>query len=146
MMRKEKQDAESGVVHPVHGHVALNQYGEVIEQIRGLLVEGIEKQTRLKDWYLLNVGSLKSLLINKFLRESDTPKSALPVTFGDDIQSVIDQAKQQGKLTRLADKAGIVMFTPPPTAESSQGDLSPLGLVGITSHEIQKKGNMVATR
>ena len=138
MMRKEKRDAESGVVHPVHGHVALNQYGEVIEQIRGLLVEGIEKQTRLKDWYLLNVGSLKSLLINKFLRESDTPKSALPVTFGDDIQSVIDQAKQQGKLTRLADRAGIVMFTPPPTAESSQGDLSPLGLVGITSHEIQQ--------
>ena len=131
MMRKEKQDAENG-------DVALNQYGEVIEQIRGVLVDGIEKQTRFKDWYLLNVGSLKSLLINKFLRESDMPKADLPATFSTDIQSVIDQAKQQGKLTRLADKAGIVMFTPPPTAESSRAKHLPLGLVGITSHEIHE--------
>ena len=130
-MRKEKQDAENG-------DVALNQYGEVIEQIRGVLVDGIEKQTRFKDWYLLNVGSLKNLLISKFLREADMPKSDLPATFSADIQSVIDQAKAKGKLSRLADKAGIVMFRPPPTAESSQGDLSPLGLVGITSHEIHE--------
>ena len=130
MMRKEKQDAENGVV-------ALNQYGEVIEQIRGVLVDGIEKQTRFKDWYLLNVGSLKNLLISKFLRESDMPKADLPATFSTDIQSVIDQAKQQGKLTRLADKAGIVMFNPP-TAESSRAKHLPLGLVGITSHEIHE--------
>ena len=130
MMRKEKQDAENG-------EVALNQYGEVIEQIRGVLVEGVEKQTRFKDWYLLNVGSLKNLLISKFLRESDMPKSDLPASFSSDIQSVIDTAKQQGKLTRLADKAGIVMFNPP-TAESSRAMKSPLGLVGITSHEIHE--------
>ena len=130
MMRKEKQDAENGIV-------ALNQYGEVIEQIRGVLVDGIEKQTRFKDWYLLNVGSLKNLLISKFLRESDMPKADLPATFSTDIQSVIDQAKQQGKLTRLADKAGIVMFNPP-TAESSRAKHLPLGLVGITSHEIHE--------
>ena len=129
MMRKEKQDAENG-------EVALNQYGEVIEQIRGVLVDGIEKQTRFKDWYLLNVGSLKSLLISKFLREADMPKSALPASFSNDIQSVIDTAKQSGKLSTLANKAGIVMFTPPPKAESSRAIKSPLGLglVGITSH------------
>ena len=130
MMRKEKQDAENG-------EVALNQYGEVIEQIRGVLVEGVEKQTRFKDWYLLNMGSLKNLLISKFLREADMPKSDLPASFSNDIQSVIDTAKQQGKLTRLADKAGIVMFNPP-TAESSRAKHLPLGLVGITSHEIHE--------
>ena len=113
-----------------------NQYGERIEQIRG--IGGASPLiTRKKEWYLLNKDSLKTLLINKFLRESDTPKSALPVTFGDDIQSVIDTAKQQGKLTRLADKAGIVMFNPP-TAESSRAMKSPLGLVGITSHDIDQ--------
>ncbi len=135
MMRKVKQDAESEMQHPLHGQIALNQYGEVIEQIRGVLVEGVEKQTRLKDWYMLNVGSMKKLLIEKFMREADMPKSDLPASFSNDIQSVIDTAKQSGKLTRLANKAGIVMFTPPPQAESSRAMKSPLGLVGITSHE-----------
>ena len=130
MMRKEKQDTENG-------EAALNQYGEVIDQIRGVLVEGVEKQTRFKDWYLLNMGSLKTLLINKFLRESDMPKSDLPASFSSDIQSVIDTAKQSGKLTRLANKAGIVMFNQP-QAESSRAKNLPLGLVGITSHEIHE--------
>ena len=114
-----------------------NQYGERIEQIRG--IGGASPLiTRKKEWYLLNKDSLKTLLINKFLREADMPKSDLPASFSDDIQSVINTAKQSGKLSTLANKAGIVMFAPPPPqAESSRAIKSPLGLglVGITSHE-----------
>ena len=133
MMRKTKKDAENGA------QPALNQYGEIIEQVCGVMMNEAARFTRMKDWYLLNMGSLKRLLISKFLREADMPKSELPASFSNDIQSVIDTAKQSGKLTRLADNAGIVMFTPPPTAESSRAKHLPLGLglVGITSHEIQ---------
>ncbi len=123
MMRQPKQDAETATD-------ALNQYGEIINQVRGLLVDGAEVRTRLKDWYLLNIGSLNKLLVQKFLRESDTKKSDLPPTFSDDIQGVIDQAKTQGKLSKLAERAGIVMFS----SSSSLGGSPPLGLVGTTSH------------
>ncbi|UJS23364.1 replication endonuclease [Thiothrix winogradskyi] len=125
MMRQPKQDAETATD-------AHNQYGEVINQVRGLLVEDAEIRTRLKDWYLLNIGSLNKLLVQKFLRESDTKKSDLSPTFSDDIQGVIDQAKTQGKLHKLAERAGIVMFSP--SSSSSLGGSPPLGLVGTTSH------------
>ena len=128
MLRLAKQDHEEG-------KPALNQYGEVVQQIRGLLVEHVEKRTRLKDWYLLSMGSLKTLLINQFMRKAGVNKTDLPATFSDDIQGVIDVAKTKGKLTRLADQAGIVMFD---RASSSLGASAPLGLVGITSHEPEK--------
>ena len=129
MLRKPKMDHEEG-------KPALNQYGEVVEQIRGLLVHRVEKQTRFKDWYLLNVGSLKQMLINQFARESHTLKADLPVAFSDDIQAVIDIAKARGKLSRLADKAGIVMFNTGQASSSSCASAH-LGLVGITSHEVK---------
>ena len=122
----------------MQSNAVLNQYGEVVEQICGIARGEAERYTRLKDWYLLNVGSMKQLLINQFLREADMPKAAMPASFSNDIQAVIDQAKAKGKLSRLADKAGIVMFRPPPTAESSRAKHLPLGLVGITSHEIHE--------
>ena len=130
MMRESKQDAETA-------GDALNKYGEVIAQVRGLLVEGAEIRTRLKDWYLLNIGSLNKLLVQKFLRESDTSKSDMQPTFSDDIQGVIDQAKTQGKLGKLAARAGIVMFSP--SSSSSLGGSPPLGLVGATSHETKNR-------
>ncbi|MGB5597872.1 MAG: replication endonuclease [Thiothrix litoralis] len=127
MMRTTKQDAETG-------QDALNQYGETINQIRGLLVNGVEIRTRLKDWYLLNIGSLEKLLVEQFMRESDTARSDLQPAFSSDLQAVIAQAKEQGKLHRLADRAGVAMF---PSSSSSSGGSPPLGLglVGLTSHD-----------
>ena len=85
-------------------------------------------QTRLKDWYLLNMGSLRELLVKRFLRESGHVRSELPPNFASDIQQVINQAKEQGKVSRLANKANIELFS------SRMGGLPPLGLVGLTSH------------
>ena len=113
------------------GEPAVNAYGEYVNQVRGVLLTARNEfaQTRLKDWYLLNMGSLRELLIKKFLRESDQVRSELPHNFADDIQQVINQAKEQGKVSRLANKANIELFS------SRMGGLPPLGLVGLTSHD-----------
>ncbi|EIJ35725.1 replication endonuclease [Thiothrix nivea] len=132
MFRENKEDCETG-------SDAHNRYGEVIQQVRGLLVEGVEVRTRLKDWYLLNIGSLQKLLVQQYLRHSDTARADLPITFSDDIQAVIEQAKAQGKLTRLADHAGIVMFP----SSSLPGGSPPLGLVGASSHGKSGQGQEV---
>ena len=121
MLRLAKQDHDEG-------KSALNQYGEVVQQIRGLLVGEVEKRTRLKDWYLLNIGSLKTMLINQFVRQSGLHKADLSVKFGNDIQAVIDQAKAMHKLTRLANQVGIVMFNPS-RASPSSGASRPLDLL-----------------
>ena len=131
LLRKVRQTYADS--QTLQGETALNAYGEVIEQVCGIARGQVEQYTRMKDWYLLNIGSLKQLLIDRYTRESGSRKADLPPTFSDDIQAVIDQAKAQGKLTRLAERAGVVLFEPPPTA-ATPGDLSPLGLVGITSH------------
>jgi len=100
-----------------------------VEQIRGLLVEGVALRTRLKDWYLLNMGSLEKMLIDKCRdREGYQP------SFDDDIHQLVMQAKEQGKLPRFAEAAGIVMF--PRSASSSPGASAPLVPVGATSHGI----------
>lgn len=112
------------------GEPAYNGYGEYIEQVRGVLLRDKNEfvQTRLKEWYLLNTGSLRELLVRQFLRESGQMRSDLPPNFADDIQHVINQAKEQGKVSRLANKANIELFS------SRMGGLPPLGLVGLTSH------------
>jgi len=112
----------------------LNQYGEIVEQVRGLLVEGVEKRTRLKDWYLLSLGSLESILISKAERMAGYVPS-----FGEEIHNLVMQAKDQGKLSRIADAAGIVMFSRPASGSSSSspGASAPLVPVGATSHGIE---------
>ena len=112
------------------GEPAVNVYGEYVEQVRGVLLQTKNEyvQTRLKDWYLLNMGALRELLVKQFLRESGQIRSDLPPNFADDIQHVINQAKEQGKVSRLANKANIELFS------SRMGGLPPLGLVGLTSH------------
>lgn len=123
LYKVNKEDATTG-------EPAVNAYGEYVEQVRGVLLQAKNEfvQTRLKDWYLLNMGSLRELLVKRFLRESGHVRSELPPNFASDIQQVINQAKEQGKVSRLANKANIELFS------SRMGGLPPLGLVGLTSH------------
>ncbi|MEZ5535087.1 MAG: replication endonuclease [Thiolinea sp.] len=111
-----------------------NRYGDIVRQVKGLILnDETIVETRLKRWSLLNTAALNVLLIQKHIRESGTPKHALPVTFSADIQSVIDRAKAEKKLSRLADRAGIVLFPEACASECSAAER--LGLVGITFHE-----------
>lgn len=104
---KHVADDDSGEPVP-----ALTKYGAYVRVIEGLIIDG-EKEvpTRLKDWWLLNMGSLKALLQQKMLRASGMRADEVPASFDADIQSVIDQAKAQNKLHRFAERVGI-QFTP----------------------------------
>lgn len=97
------------------GNELVNQYGERVEQIRGIVADGEKVVTRVKEWVLLNTEALKTILEKKYQAMGNDVAD-----LGHGLDAMIEKAKGLKRVHRLADFAGITMFPP-------------LDLYGITS-------------
>ena len=89
------------------GNPLLNQYGERIDQIRGVVCDTETVITRAKQWMLINVNAITRLLEGKY-KSMGNPVADL----GNELDALIQKSVDSKQLHKLAEYAGVQIFPP----------------------------------
>jgi hypothetical protein len=128
LMKKNRITLKMVAAKDAEGRVKKNQYGEVIERVFGLNVDGLTGleviRTRFKEWFLVDLEKLEQRIIRGLPFQHRKNPDYLA-----QVKAVIEKAVKRGKVGRLyAGTGGVVPFAA--IAADTISATAPLGLVG----------------